>query len=132
MRSTRHGQWQAEIAVDRPLEALWEATDDLSLIPRYHPVVRQVELPSGSSRRAPGAESKCVIPDSPRRGWCVEKGVEHVRLRRTTVGFTADSWGVSALIDDFVAEIAVESVDASKTRAHSRARIARRDGVEQF
>jgi hypothetical protein len=116
MASTRRLQWQADAIVDAPLGVTWAAIDDLSLIPRYHPVVRNVELPTGVSRRAPGVEYRCVVPEGPRRGWCVEKVIDHVPLHRTTVAFTDDSWGLSKLIDDFVTEIVVEPSGDSMTR----------------
>jgi hypothetical protein len=116
MDSTRPYQWQADLIIDAPLEAIWNAIEDLSLIPHYHPSVRQVEFSPESARRAPGAEYKCVVPDGLERGWCVEKVIDHVPLQRSTTTFTADSWGLSELIDDFVTEVEVETVDASKTR----------------
>jgi len=116
MASTRQLQWQAEAIIEVAIETTWAAFDDLTLIPRYHPVVREVEFPSGVSRRAPGVEYKCVIPTGSRRGWCTEKVIDHVPLRYSTVAFTADSWGMGRLIDDFVTEIAVEPAGESKTR----------------
>jgi hypothetical protein len=116
MPLTRRFQWQVDGIVHAPPEATWAAIDDLSLIPQYHPVVRSVEFPSESSRRAPGVEYKCVIPTGSRRGWCVEKVIDHIPLRSTTVGFTDDSWGLSKLIDDFVTEISIEPSAGSTTR----------------
>ena len=120
MAVSQHFQWQVEEVVDAALERTWAAFDDLSLIPQYHPVVRDVEFPSGSRRRAPGVEYKCIVPTGPRRGWCIEKVIDHVPLRSSTVAFTADSWGLGKLLDDFVTEIAVEPVEGTKTRVTLR------------
>ncbi len=120
MATTGHLQWFVEEVIDASLDRTWEAVDDLSLIPRYHPVVRDVELPSGVSRRAPGVEYKCIVPTGRRRGWCVEKVIDHVPLQSTTVAFTADSWGLSKLIDNFVTEVAVEATEGTKTRVTLR------------
>lgn len=116
MAATRHLQWQADLIVDAPLEKTWAVLDDLSLIPNYHPVVRSVEFPSGIRRREPGVEYKCIIPTGRRRGWCVEKVIDHVPLRSSTVAFTDDSWGLSRLVRDFLTEISVEPVGEAKTR----------------
>jgi len=116
MAESRSCQWQVEAVVDAEIGRTWAAFDDLALIPQYHPVVRDVEFPSGSRRRAPGVEYKCIVPSGPQRGWCIEKVIDHVPLRRSTVAFTADSWGLGKLLDGFVTEIAVESVEGTKTR----------------
>ena len=100
-------QWQVVGVVDAGLERTWAAFDDLSLIPRYHPVVRDVEY-------------KCIVPTGPGRGWCIEKVIDHVPLRSSTVAFTADSWGLSKLLDDFVTEIAMDPVEGTKTRVTLR------------
>jgi len=113
-------QWQAEEVFDAALEKTWAAFDDLSLIPQYHPVVRDVEFLSGSPRRAPGVEYKCIVPTGPRRGWCIEKVIDHVPLRSSTVAFTADSWGLGQLLDDFVTEVTMEPVEGTKTRVTLR------------
>ena len=120
MAGSQNWQWQVEDVIDAPLERTWAAFEDLSLIPRYHPVVRHVEFASGASRRAPGVKYKCIVPTGPRRGWCVEKVVEHVPLRSSTIAFTADSWGLGKLLDDFVTEIAVEPFEGTKTRVTLR------------
>jgi polyketide cyclase/dehydrase/lipid transport protein len=120
MAASRTCQWQAEEVFDAALERTWAAFEDISLIPQYHPVVRQVEFPSGSRRRAPGVEYKCIVPAGPRRGWCIEKVIDHVPLRSSTVAFTADSWGLAKLLDDFVTEIAMEPVEGTKTRVTLR------------
>ncbi len=109
-------QWQVETLIHARREATWEAIDDLSLIPDYHPVVGHVELPQGVERRQPGVEYRCVIPSGPGKGWCVEKVIDHVPLRRTTVAFTADSWGLTRLIDGFLTEIEIEPRGESITR----------------
>ena len=41
-------------------------------------------------------------------------------MRRSTVAFTADSWGLGKLLDDFVTEIDVERSEGSKTRVTPR------------
>jgi uncharacterized membrane protein len=116
MAATGQFQWQANLIVDAPLEKIWEAFDDLSLIPHYHPFVRRVEFPSGVGRRAPGVEYKCIVPIGPRRGWCVEKVIDHTPLRSSTVAFTDDSWGLSKLVRNFITEVSVEPLGEAKTR----------------
>lgn len=116
----RNLQWQAEDIFDATIERIWEAFEDLTLIPQYHPVVRDVEFPSGSRRRAAGVEYKCIIPSGPRRGWCVEKVIEHIPLQRSTVAFTSDSWGLVDLVDDFLTEVTMECVHGRKTRVTLR------------
>ena len=77
-------QWKVEVHVTAPIAKVWEAIDDLSLIPQYHPDVRHVECLSGQTKRAPGVTYKCVVPEG-RKGWCVEQVVEHVPNRRMSV-----------------------------------------------
>ena len=102
-------QWKVIVEVHAPLAEVWEAVEDVSLIPAYHPDVRQVELLSGTARRAPGMSYKCIVPSGRRAGWCVEQVIEHVPLQRTTVAFPADSWGLTRLLGDFTTELSVAS-----------------------
>lgn len=102
-------QWNVEVRIEAPVARVWDAIEDLSIIPRYHPVVGSVEYVSGQTRRAPGVAYKCVVPEGRMKGWCVERVVEHVPLRRTTVAFSDDSWGLSRMFDAFLAETTVEA-----------------------
>ena len=101
-------QWEVEIHINAPLAKVWDAIEDLSLIPQYHPVVRNVEYMSGQTRRAPGVAYKCIVPEGKQKGWCVERVVEHIPNRRTTVAFSEDSWGMGRMFNDFLAETTVE------------------------
>ena len=47
-------QWQVELCINAPIAQVWDAIEDISLIPQYHPEVRSVECLSSTSRRAPG------------------------------------------------------------------------------
>ncbi len=90
----REPQWKVEIRVNAPVTKVWDAIEDLTLIPKYHPDVRSVEYLSGQTKRAPGVAYKCVVPEG-RKGWCVERVVENIPNRRTSVAFPEDSWGMS-------------------------------------
>src|SRR5262245_30380701 len=89
----RQPQWQVAIEIAAPVSRVWSATEDLSLIPSYHPIVRQVEFVSGSTKRAPGVNYKCVVPRGPGKGWCIERVVESIPNQRMTVSIPEDSWG---------------------------------------
>jgi uncharacterized protein YndB with AHSA1/START domain len=106
-------QWRIVLEVHAPRNQVWEAIEDVSLIPEYHPDVRQVELLSGSARRAAGISYKCIVPTGPRAGWCVEQVIEHVPGQRTTVSFPADSGGLSQLLADFTTELSLAPGAAS-------------------
>jgi uncharacterized protein YndB with AHSA1/START domain len=108
-------QWQVEIRIRAAIDRVWEAVEDLSLIPRYHSDVRAVEYLSGSTRRAQGVSYRCVVPDG-RTGWCVERVVAHVPFRKTTVAIPEDSWGLVRNFDQFLMEITVEEEDEKTTR----------------
>ena len=116
----KHPQWQAEIRIKAAIDRVWEAVEDLSLIPRYHHDVRAVEYLSGSTRRAQGVSYRCVVPDG-RTGWCIEKVVEHVPLRKTTVAIPEDSWGLGQNFDQFLVELTVEEEDEKTTLVRLRA-----------
>lgn len=105
---TTRPQWEVEACINAPVTRVWDAIEDLSLIPQYHPVVRSVEYVSGQTRRAPGVAYKCVVPEGRRKGWCVERVVEHIPNRKTTVAFSEDSWGMGQMLDEFLAETTVE------------------------
>ncbi len=102
-------QWKVDVRIDAPVERVWDAIEDLSLIPRYHPVVGSVECEPGRTRRAPGVAYKCIVPEGRHKGWCVERVVEHVPLRRTTVAFSEDSWGMRRMLGEFLAVTTVEA-----------------------
>jgi hypothetical protein len=113
-------QWSITVTIDASRERVWSAGDDLTLIPRYHPEVARVELLSGQSTRGVGVEYKCII-ETGRRGWCVERVVEHVPLEKMTVDFPSDSWGISDLLDGFRTELLLEACDGGACRVTIRA-----------
>ena len=101
--------------IKAPLDRVWEAGEDLSLIPSYHPIVKQVEYVSGGTTRAPGVTYKCFIPEGRQRGWCVERVVEHIPMKKTSVSIPEDSWGMSRMFDGFLAESTLESTGDGAT-----------------
>jgi uncharacterized protein YndB with AHSA1/START domain len=107
-------QWKVEIQIHAPIDRVWDAVEDISLIPRYHPEVRKVEYLSGSTRRAKGVSYRCVVPDG-RTGWCVERVVEHIPREKTTIAFPEDSWGMSQMVDQFLTELTVKDLDTTTT-----------------
>jgi uncharacterized protein YndB with AHSA1/START domain len=113
-------QWTAEIRIRAPIDRVWDAVEDLSLIPRYHSDVREVEFLSDTTRRGRGVSYRCVVPYG-RTGWCVEKVVEHVPLRKTTYAIPEDSWGLDQQFDQFLMEILVEDLDRRTTLVRLRA-----------
>ena len=112
----REVQWQTSVVINAPIADVWEAIADLSLIPSYHPVVKRVEYVSGETRRAPGVAYKCIIPEGRQRGWCVEKVVDCIPNQRMSVSIDGDSWGMSRMFEDFLAETVLEPSGAQATR----------------
>lgn len=115
MDQRRKPQWEVEACIKASAAKVWDAIEDLSLIPQYHPVVESVEYVSGESRRAPGVAYKCVVPEGRRKGWCVERVVEHVPCQRTTVVFSEDSWGLGRMFSEFLAETTLEPLGDNET-----------------
>lgn len=107
-------QWKIELTVDAPLKKVWDTIEDFSLIPEYHPDVRSVEYVSGQTKRAPGVSYKCVVPEG-RKGWCVERVIEHIPYKRTTIDFPEDSWGLSRKFSNFMTEISVHHGENDST-----------------
>lgn len=105
---TREPQWQVAVVINAPIARVWEAGEDLSLIPSYHPLVKRVEYVSGGTTRAPGVAYKCVIPEGRQKGWCVERVVEHIPMQKTSVSIPEDSWGMARMFDGFLAESTLE------------------------
>ena len=105
-------QWAVEIRINAPVEKVWEAGQDLTLIPQYHPEVRHVEFVSGATRRAPGVEYKCIVPEG-RKGWCVERVVENIPNQKMSIEFPEDSWGLSRMLDNFLTELTLHSEDGA-------------------
>lgn len=99
-------QWQVETTIEAPVAKVWEAIEDLTLIPSYHPEVGEVDFLSGQTRRAPGVSYKCIVSKG-LKGWCVEKVVEHIPMAKTSVSIPEDSWGLGKMFKDFLAEITV-------------------------
>ena len=119
-------QWQIEIQIDASVAEVWNAIADLSLIPKYHPVVRSVEYLSGETKRAPGVAYKCVVPEGRQKGWCVERVVENIPNRKMSVSFSEDSWGLSRMFTDFLAETTIEAAGENGTLVHLAAYYAPR------
>ena len=102
-------QWHTEITVAALPERVWAIADDITLIPRYHPEVRHVELISGAKQRAAGVRYRCTIPEG-RKGNCIEEITEYVPGSRFVTAFPEDSWGLSEQLADFTVETVVEPV----------------------
>ena len=96
-------QWRTSVTVRAPKPRVWAIVNDISLIPKYHPEVRHVELISGQRARAVGVRYECTIPEG-RKGSCIEEVVEHVPGERTATAFPEDTWGMSKMFADFVVE----------------------------
>jgi uncharacterized protein YndB with AHSA1/START domain len=99
-------QWRASIVIAAPRDHVWSVADDISLIPRYHPEVRKVDLLSGHRNREIGARYRCIITEG-RRGSCVEEVVDCVPGERMVTAFSEDTWGISRMLRDFVVETAL-------------------------
>jgi hypothetical protein len=96
-------QWRTSVRVSAPRDRVWAIVDDISLIPKYHPEVRKVDLLSGRSTREIGVKYRCTIPEG-RRGSCVEEVVGYVPGERMATAFHEDTWGISKMFADFVVE----------------------------
>ena len=112
-------QWEVKVSINVPVEKVWDATQDISLIPTYHPEVEKVELLSGNTKRAPGVEYKCIIPEGrPRSGSCVEKVIENVKYEKTTILAVEDTWGLSEMLKYYITEVIFEKKDKNTTILH--------------
>ena len=112
-------QWEVKVTINAPVEKVWDATLDISLIPAYHPEVEKVELLSGNDKRAPGVEYKCIIPEGrPRSGSCVERVIENVKYEKTTILAVEDTWGLSEMLKDYITEVTFKKKDKNMTILH--------------
>jgi len=103
------------MAIRAPREKVWEATEDLSLIAKYHPDVGRVELLSGDARRAPGVEYQCFVTEGPRQGNCIERVIENIPYEMTSTLSVDDTWGLCKLLRDFVTDTSLSSADGQTT-----------------
>ncbi len=112
-------QWEVKIRINAPLKKVWDATQDISSIPIYHPEVEKVELLSNQNERAPGVEYKCVIPEgNPRSGSCIEKVIENVEYEKTTILAVEDTWGLSKMLKNYITDVTFEKADEQTTILH--------------
>ena len=112
-------QWEVKLSINAPVEKVWDATQDISLISAYHPEVEKVELLSGNAKRAPGVEYRCIIPEGrPRSGSCVERVIENVKNEKTTILAVEDTWGLSEMLKDYISEVTFEKKDENTTILH--------------
>jgi uncharacterized protein YndB with AHSA1/START domain len=100
-------QWFTATTIAAAPDRVWAIVDDITLIPTYHPEVRQVDLLSGTRTRAAGVRYRCTIPEG-RRGSCVEEVIEYEPGRRFVTAFPEDSWGLSKHLAEFTVEALVE------------------------
>jgi hypothetical protein len=63
-------QWRTLATVRAPKPRVWAIVNDISLIPKYHPEVRHVDLISGQRARAVGVRYEGTIPEG-RKGSCI-------------------------------------------------------------
>ena len=112
-------QWEVKVIINAPVEKVWDATQDISMISTYHPEVEKVELLSGNAKRAPGVEYKCIIPEGkPRSGSCVEKVIENVKYEKTVTLAVEDTWGLSKMLKDYITDVTFEKKDNNTTILH--------------
>ncbi len=112
-------QWEVKVSINAPVEQVWNVTQDLSLIPVYHPEVEKIELLSNQTNRAAGVEYKCIIPEGkPRSGSCVEKVVENIKYKKTTTLAVEDTWGLSEMLKDYTTDLLFEKNDDKTTTLH--------------
>lgn len=96
-------QWQTSITIDATPQRVWAVVDDITLIPKYHPEVRQVDLLSGAHTRAAGVRYRCSIPEG-RKGSCVEEVTEYEAGSRFVTTFPEDTWGIGEMLSSFSVE----------------------------
>ena len=113
-------QWEVEAVVSAPLAAVWNIVEDLSLIPEYHPDVRQVQFLSGQARRARDVRYKCFMPEKS-GNWFVEEVVEHEPFEHTVLALVNDSRGGAGKLDHFLTQISVEPRGSGETLLRFRA-----------
>jgi uncharacterized protein YndB with AHSA1/START domain len=94
-------QWRTSVIIAASREHVWSIANDITLIPRYHPEVRKVDLLSGHRTREIGARYRCTIPEG-RKGSCVEEVVECLPGERMATAFPEDTWGISRMFREFV------------------------------
>ncbi|MCZ6775868.1 MAG: SRPBCC family protein [Ignavibacteria bacterium] len=108
-------QSELQIEINAPIEVVGKYADDLSLITSFHPLVKQVEYLSGTQFRDKGVKYKCIVPDGPRKGSCVEEVVEYEKNKRMVVKTPEDTWGLHKLLHDFTSEITLTEKGKDKT-----------------
>ena len=112
-------QWEVKVSINAPVEQVWDVTQDLSLIPVYHPEVEKIEFLSDQTNRAEGVEYKCIIPEGkPRSGSCVEKVVENDKYKKTTTLAVEDTWGLSEMLKNYTTDLIFEKIDDTTTTLH--------------
>lgn len=107
-------QWKTSVIIDASADRVWSIVDDISLIPQYHPEVREVNFLSGQRSRTLGVKYQCIIPEG-RKGSCVEEVVEYVPGRKMSTAFPEDTWGISKMFGDFVVETTLVPQGNSQT-----------------
>ena len=107
-------QWRTSIVIAASRNQVWSVVNDITLIPRYHPEVRRVDLLSGHRTREPGARYRCTITEG-RKGSCVEEVVDCVPGERMATAFSEDTWGISRMLRDFVVEAVLKPRGSHET-----------------
>jgi len=123
-------RWQREVIVTAPLSAVWNVVEDLSLIPDYHPAVRQVQFLTGQARRAAQVRYKCFLPEGGH--WFVEEVVEHEPYDHTVLALVSDSRGSAERIAHFLTQISVEPRGSGETLLRLRAWYAPRGWLNRI
>lgn len=108
-------QWTVEIVVYAPLNRVWEACDDITQIPRYHPEVGKVDLIAGQVKRSLGVKYQCNVLDGRRAGNCVEEVVGYEPERMLATRMVSDTWGIDRMFANFIVESTVSSLTETST-----------------
>jgi hypothetical protein len=96
-------QWRTSVSISASPDRVWAIIDDISLIPLYHPEVREIDLLSGRSTRAIGVKYRCIIPEG-RKGSCIEEVIDCIPGQRMATAFPEDTWGISKMFAAFIVE----------------------------
>jgi uncharacterized protein YndB with AHSA1/START domain len=98
-----------------PAAAVWDIIEDTAQLPRWVPMVTQVDAPP-ERREYVGATRTCLVHAMGRRGHITERCTELVPRRWAFYVVDHDTLGFSRLVDDFSFSIAVEPHDNATTK----------------
>ena len=104
-----------EVNINAPRNMVGKYVDDLSLIPSFHPKVKNVDFLSGKRFREKGVKYQCVIPKGNKEWSCIEEVTEYEKDKRMVTVSSGGTLDLEKFLGGFTSELLFSDLENNRT-----------------